>query len=89
MRVPRGVERSVKQSAFVAAVVAIGIPEEPDVGDAEADDSVLPWEQTNWDIQVVGKDRGFVCGEVAIGVFENADGVFCRGSDGSSEGVFF
>ena len=87
VRVAAEVERPVEDLAAVGLAVAVGVVEEPDVGDAEGDDAVLVGIEADGDVQAVGEDGHLVGAAVAVGVLEDADRVAARAVVGGGVGI--
>ena len=75
VRVLRKIKRPVEFLSLVGLSVAIGVTQEPDVRNAEADDSILVRVETHRDVELVGKRGHLVGSPVAVRVFENPNRV--------------
>src|SRR4051794_17088457 len=70
-----GVERAVENRPLVADAVAIGIFEMPDIRNAVGDAAALPGIDADRDVQTVGECRDLFIAAIAIGVFQDANGI--------------
>ncbi len=73
-------ERAEQDLAEVGFAIAVGIGEVPDVGDAKGDASrmvlrFVPREDAGGDVEAVGEVGDFIGLAIAVGVFEDFDGV--------------
>jgi hypothetical protein len=73
-------EGAEEDFADIGFVVAVGVGEVPDVRDAPGDAAgfvlgLVPGEDAGGDVQFVGEVGDFVGAAVAIGVFEDLDGI--------------